>query len=481
MESIIETTTAPKDIVPEEEGLLTITCEKEPENDIVPEVVKESAKIAGFIPNLDVCFMLDVTGSMQSHVDRAKNKIKEIIEEVKQQYPESEIKVGIVAYRDVQDTPRFDILQFTSNIQEARDFLNRIRTSGGGDTPEDVNGAFQKVLAMEWQGQAKMIVHIADAPCHGRDFHNADDNHPNGHKDDVAWDQIFKEIVNQHMDYLLLKINYQTDKMFDKFKEIAEAHGAAANGVLFKQEPISNAAEQNARPSLFIPYVPMPTIAAKKESAAIREIRKETVKTPKTRKPRESKSVSKKSAPSKTPSRKKTAKKAAKDKDDDEEGEESKWDEPTYWTRSRAREFDESKPSTRRKKEAVISVVEGSNYWVIPVREETATSKRTSVTRKTRTRKSSVSKEKERDDARGKSKSRTRKGKGKSKSKKSKEAMDSETMTSKRAFVAPEGKSYAKPMAIAFPPGMSAMDEQAYFAELMSRELKDSISRKLNV
>ena len=123
---------------------------------------------------------------MQPHVDRARNKVKGIIEEAKQQYPESEIKVRIVFYRKIDDTPRFETLQFTNNIQNARDFLDVIRASGSGDTPEDVNGAFQKVIKMDWQGQAKMIVHIADAPCHGRDFHSADDNHPNGHREVIA-------------------------------------------------------------------------------------------------------------------------------------------------------------------------------------------------------------------------------------------------------------------------------------------------------
>ena len=29
-----------------------------------------------------------------------------------------------------------------------------------------------------------------------------------------------------------------------------------------------------------------------------------------------------------------------------------------------------------------------------------------------------------------------------------------------------------------FPPGMSALDEQEYFAKLLSKEMKDSIQRK---
>src|SRR5262249_4633666 len=99
---------------------------------------------------------------------------------------------------------------------------------GGADTPEDVNGGFQKALSkLEWKSFTKNLVHIADAPCHGRDFHKCgDDNHPNGYKDDKPWKDIFNEMIQKRIYYLFIKILPATDLMFQKFKTISEECGA---------------------------------------------------------------------------------------------------------------------------------------------------------------------------------------------------------------------------------------------------------------
>ena len=479
----------------------TIAYEKEPEaatGDLEVEMAKEPAKLPTIVTNLDICFMLDCTGSMQSYIDRSRNKIKDIIEEVKQQYPESEIQVGIVGYRDVQDLKRFEILPFTSNIQTARNFLDAIRADGGGDTPEDVNGAFQETLdKMEWQGQAKMIVHIADAPCHGKDYHTCwSDNHPSGYKDDVAWEVLFKKIVDQRIDYLFLKIQSDTDKMFDKFKEIVEGLGASANGVLFKQEPISNADATTAAPvvtstmttSLF-PSAPV--LLEKKKRAPRKEaIKKEKKETTKTKKTRESKSKSRKDSVSRSRSKstKSTKKeKASRKKVEKEEEVAGDWTAPTHWTRSKYQEYLEQGGKGQKK----------NGYWTLPQTDATEIrTTRSRSSKKSSTRKPSVSKE--RSEKRGKkrtekstkrktsaskdkerSEERSKKASTRSKSKKG--GMAVEDTLPKRAFVAPKSKILTKAPVPVMPTsfvGMSAMDEQEYFAKLLSKEMMESIHRK---
>ena len=457
-----------------------------------PELVKEHAKIPEYIANLDVCFMMDCTGSMQSYIDRAKNKVKEIIEEVKIQYPESEVKVGIVGYRDHGDHKQYETLPFTSDIPSAKKFLDNITASGGNDCPEDVNGGFQHALyKMEWEGQAKMIVHIADAPCHGRDFHNTGDSYPTGHKNDIAWETIFKHMVDNHMDYLFMKILPQTDKMFEKFKEIAEAQGAAANGVLFKQEAISNLDPTTtglAAPSLFgTPLFAAPVSFVKPKPREKKEKKdKENIKS---RKPRAARSTSKKPAASKTPTRKERA--AKKDKeivlsDEDEDEEETSG---RYWTRSKSRVWREkheaekksSRKSSRGRRGSVKKDDDevqflGEGYWTIMMRNAKDDDEEVKPSTRRRAKKGSVSKERSRSAKRDRSRS-TKKGRKASVSKGKKEVMVVEK-TKKKVTPATKKVVDKTPMMPIFPPGMSALDEQEYFAKLLSKEMKDSIQRK---
>ena len=188
-------------------------------------------------PNVDLCFMLDCTGSMSSYIFMSCNKIKDIIAQVHQTYPNSEVRVAVVAYRDIQDGKlRHEVLPFTYSVDTAKGFLDKLVATGGGDTPEDVNGGFVKTLGLDWKSGVRMLVHIADAPCHGKEFHNCDDNHPKGYKGDKDWNKIFKELVEKRLDYLFLKINDSTDKMFEKFKALAGKHGAVQAEITFEQQ-----------------------------------------------------------------------------------------------------------------------------------------------------------------------------------------------------------------------------------------------------
>lgn len=188
-------------------------------------------------PGVDFCVMLDCTGSMGSYITMAKNKIKDIIQQVKDLYPHSAIRIGIVGYRDFNDQPPFEILPFIEKVDEAKAFLDKLKASGGGDIPEDVNGAFQKALyGLQWVNPVRIIVHVADAPCHGKEFHSTDDHYPNGNIADFPWNQLFKDLVQKRIDYTFLKISNLTDKMFEKFKKIAIANGAEEFEINFTQE-----------------------------------------------------------------------------------------------------------------------------------------------------------------------------------------------------------------------------------------------------
>src|SRR6476660_9170847 len=92
-------------------------------------------------PTVEVAFVLDTTGSMGGLIEGAKRKIWSIAVAIVDANPDAEIRMGLVAYRDIGDdyvTKKFDL---TSDIQDIYANLLELRARGGGDWPESVNEA----------------------------------------------------------------------------------------------------------------------------------------------------------------------------------------------------------------------------------------------------------------------------------------------------------------------------------------------------
>ena len=146
---------------------------------------KQTAKSRSAQKSLDLCLILDCTGSMYSWIQRSKDTLREIIDHVRNTNAGLKVKVAFVAYRDVQDgAQRFDVTNFTEDIDLVKLVINKQAATGGGDFPEDVQGGFDRALCLSWaKDSVKMAFHIADAPGHGRDICDFGDNYPGGSPD----------------------------------------------------------------------------------------------------------------------------------------------------------------------------------------------------------------------------------------------------------------------------------------------------------
>jgi hypothetical protein len=90
---------------------------------------------------VEVAFVLDTTGSMGPLIEGAKRKIWAIATSIFDANPNADIRMGLVAYRDIGDdyvTKRFDL---TTDIQDLYGKLLGLQAQGGGDWPESVNEA----------------------------------------------------------------------------------------------------------------------------------------------------------------------------------------------------------------------------------------------------------------------------------------------------------------------------------------------------
>src|SRR5512137_676710 len=134
-------------------GVCAWAASKEPDSS---QVVKAGAKAAK--PRLEVCFVLDTTGSMGGLIEGAKQKIWAIANQMISAKPTPELRLGLVAYRDRRDqyvTKTFDL---SNDIDAIYGHLQSFQAAGGGDEPESVNEALQDaVRKMTWSQDRKVL------------------------------------------------------------------------------------------------------------------------------------------------------------------------------------------------------------------------------------------------------------------------------------------------------------------------------------
>ena len=117
--------------------------------------------------------MIDSTGSMESWIDAAADRCLNISEELKIKFPHLEFYFGGIFYRDPVDSKEdiHEVFDLTNNMSELRDDFRNIKAIGGGDEPEDWVGAYEKSInSINWKDGTKLIIHIADAPAHTKEF-----------------------------------------------------------------------------------------------------------------------------------------------------------------------------------------------------------------------------------------------------------------------------------------------------------------------
>lgn len=141
--------------------------------------------------HIEVCFVLDTTGSMGGLIEGAKTKIWSIANEILNQKPRPKIKIALVAYRDRGDdyiTKHFDL---TEDIDTVFKNLQAFQAGGGGDGPESVNQALNEAVhKVSWSRDRdvlKVVFLVGDAPPH-MDY-----------ADDVKYQQTCQEAVKRDL------------------------------------------------------------------------------------------------------------------------------------------------------------------------------------------------------------------------------------------------------------------------------------------
>lgn len=140
---------------------------------------------------IEICFVLDTTGSMAGLIEGAKTKVWSIANQVTRIEPRPQLYVGLVGYRDRGDDYVTKVFDLTEDLDIVYKNLQSFSAAGGGDGPESVNQALtDAVTKMHWNRDpnvTKIIFLTGDAPPH-MDY-----------ADDVKYQQTCADAVKQDL------------------------------------------------------------------------------------------------------------------------------------------------------------------------------------------------------------------------------------------------------------------------------------------
>jgi hypothetical protein len=128
------------------------------------------------IPDLDLVFVIDATGSMRDEIADVQRSLLSIIRVLERLAPT--LQMGFVAFKDRGDeyvTNAFSLRAMdAASLEQLQAFVRTLRAKGGGDTPEPVGEALASAVGMSWRsGAMGRILVIGDAPAHSYDWERA--------------------------------------------------------------------------------------------------------------------------------------------------------------------------------------------------------------------------------------------------------------------------------------------------------------------
>jgi Alpha-kinase family len=96
-------------------------------------------------------------------------------------------------------------------------------TVGSGDFPEDVHGGLQQATQLAWDSNnagTKVLIHIADAPCHGtryQPYGYYNDHYPAGDPYGLRAVDLLGSLSDHQVEYVFGRLNDTTDGMIQTF------------------------------------------------------------------------------------------------------------------------------------------------------------------------------------------------------------------------------------------------------------------------
>lgn len=123
---------------------------------------------------LDIVFIQDITGSQQAFINKARDEIQNTLNGIANsgKIASGKLRVAVVVFRDhaPEDTFLTGKLDFTTDIDKVKQYLNNQIATAGGDGPEGqccaLNDALELLLTSD-DDTTKIAILTTDSPPHG--------------------------------------------------------------------------------------------------------------------------------------------------------------------------------------------------------------------------------------------------------------------------------------------------------------------------
>lgn len=136
-----------------------------PENRLF-EINLDDITLKSKIKTLDLCLVVDTTGSMADELEYLKVELRNVLEQIAADI-DYDINLALIFYRDDGDEYITKEFGFTSNLAEQYANLGQQSADGGGDFPESVEVALEKANSLQWRSDSvKILIQVLDAPLH---------------------------------------------------------------------------------------------------------------------------------------------------------------------------------------------------------------------------------------------------------------------------------------------------------------------------
>ncbi|CAG8461786.1 2184_t:CDS:1, partial [Paraglomus occultum] len=176
---------------------------------------------------IDICFVLDCTGSMSPHIAAAKDSILQVAKHIQQTNPGFKTKLGFCGYRDIDnEDKRLERFDFIDSYKTFSKRMSTVVSIVNKDGAEDVLGGLNAAVnEMSWRNGTRIILHIGDCPPHGNRFHggNCPDHYPLGDPNGLTAEGVLESLQNKNILYCFGKITAYTDTMINVFQSILGA------------------------------------------------------------------------------------------------------------------------------------------------------------------------------------------------------------------------------------------------------------------
>ena len=219
-----------------------------------------------------VAILFDYTRSMQPHINAARDAVENVLTGLQKGNPNTLLRVALVGYRDFNpfkpirpqehEAGQYEILDFTDDMTIVYRDLDNAQADGGDDIAENMAGALNKVGKLSWPEETsphitKKVMIIADAPPHGRDYHDpyVSDNFPGGCPLGFDPKSQIAKFARQDIAVIVVRlVKHTLDKMievFDAAYQSGRIPGSTADFIVMDAIQQSAPSSSYYRPSLF--------------------------------------------------------------------------------------------------------------------------------------------------------------------------------------------------------------------------------------